>query len=177
MKEFGQTPEQLFFKPHPKKYSNKIVEIQIIQNDENQINEVAKNKIIKKENEEIIIENEIKEDKDLENNKQVNNENEEKIIIKKDIKEEKNVINNNLINNFSKLFKVKPDIDLKLIKQYKSVLNYDNVKIVTGTILPESNLIITGNIEGKLNIYYYYSGEISKQISLFHEIKNINPYF
>ena len=27
LKEFGQTPEQLFFKPHPKKYSKKIVEI------------------------------------------------------------------------------------------------------------------------------------------------------
>ena len=60
-------------------------------------------------------------------------------------------------------------------KKYKSVQKYDDISAITGTILPESNLILTGNTEGQLNIYYYYSGEISKQFSLFHEIKNINP--
>ena len=35
LKEFGQTPEQIFFKPHPKKYSKKIVEISLNNNLEN----------------------------------------------------------------------------------------------------------------------------------------------
>ena len=64
---------------------------------------------------------------------------------------------------------------MKLNKKYKSVQKIDDINTITGTILPESNLILTGNIEGRLNIYYYYSGEISKQFSLFHEIRNICP--
>ena len=79
------------------------------------------------------------------------------------------------MNKSFKPFKIKSDIDLKLNKKYKSVQKYDDISAITGTILPESNLILTGNTEGQLNIYYYYSGEISKQFSLFHEIKNINP--
>lgn len=65
--------------------------------------------------------------------------------------------------------------DFKLKKQYKTVQKYDNLKVVSGTILPESNLILSSNIEGHLNINYYQSGELSKHYSLFHEIKNINP--
>ena len=115
-----------------------------------------------------------KEDKILKN-EQMNNQNEEKRLIKEDIIQTKKEINNNIKIKHSKPFPVKSEIDFKLIKQYKSVLRYDNIKLVSGTILPESNLIIASNIEGKLNIYYYYTGEISKQFSLLHEIKNINP--
>ena len=173
MKEFGQTPEQLFFKPHPKKYSNKIQEIQITTEDKIIKNEKS---IIKEKLEENIVRNEINEkDISLENNNEIKDKVEEKGQINEEKQQEKNEINFNIMNKSFKPFKIKSDIDLKLNKKYKSVQKYDDISAITGTILPESNLILTGNTEGQLNIYYYYSGEISKQFSLFHEIKNINP--
>ena len=178
MKEFGQTPEQLFFKPHPKKYSNKIKEIQIktedkIIKDEKKENEKG---IIKEKLEENIVRNEINEkDISLDNNNEIKDKVVEKGQINEEKQQEKNEINFNIMNKSFKPFKIKSDIDLKLNKKYKSVQKYDDISAITGTILPESNLILTGNTEGQLNIYYYYSGEISKQFSLFHEIKNINP--
>ena len=176
MKEFGQTPEQLFFKPHPKKYSNKIQEIQITTEDKIIKNEKS---IIKEKLEENIVRNEInKKDISLENNNEIKDKVEEKGQINEEKQQEKNEINEinfNIMNKSFKPFKIKSDIDLKLNKKYKSVQKYDDISAITGTILPESNLILTGNTEGQLNIYYYYSGEISKQFSLFHEIKNINP--
>ena len=178
MKEFGQTPEQLFFKPHPKKYSNKIQEIQIKTEDKIIRNEKKENEkgIIKEKLEENIVRNEINEkDISLENNNEIKDIVEEKGQINEEKQQEKNEINFNIMNKSFKPFKIKSDIDLKLNKKYKSVQKYDDISAITGTILPESNLILTGNTEGQLNIYYYYSGEISKQFSLFHEIKNINP--
>ena len=86
-------------------------------------------------------------------------------------KEEKIIKKNNIVY---KDFPIKKNLDLKLKKQYKSAQKFDNVEILTGTILPDSNLVISGSIEGQLNIYYYYSGEISKHFSLFHEIRSIN---
>ena len=173
MKEFGQTPEQLFFKPHPKKYSNKIQEIQITTEDKIIKNEKS---IIKEKLEENIVRNEINEkDISLDNNNEIKDKVEEKGQINEEKQQEKNEINFNIMNKSFKPFKIKSDIDLKLNKKYKSVQKYDDISAITGTILPESNLILTGNTEGQLNIYYYYSGEISKQFSLFHEIKNINP--
>ena len=163
LKEFGQTPEQIFFKPHPKKYSNKINEIQIqIKQEINNLSNENKKEIVENKNKEnnkneIIILNEEKEKKDID-----------------DKKEGIDIIKNNYNNKLSKSFPVKSDIDYKLKKQYKSTQKYDDKEIITGTILPESNLIVTGNNNGQLNIYYYYSGEISKYFSLFHEIKNIN---
>ena len=178
MKEFGQTPEQLFFKPHPKKYSNKINEIQIKNDDKNKKDEketILKD-IKKEELEENKIKNEINE-KDIssENIKKIDDKIEEKRYINEDKQHEKNEINYNLMNKIFKPFQIKSDIDLKLNKKYKSVQKIDDISSITGTILPESNLILTGNIEGRLNIYYYYSGEISKQFSFFHEIRNICP--
>jgi WD40 repeat protein len=173
LKEFGQTPEQLFFKPHPQKYSNKIQEIQITTEDK-----IIKNEknIIKEKLEENIVRNEINEkDISLDNNNEIKDKVEEKGQINEEKQQEKNEINFNIMNKSFKPFKIKSDIDLKLNKKYKSVQKYDDISAITGTILPESNLILTGNTEGQLNIYYYYSGEISKQFSLFHEIKNINP--
>ena len=178
MKEFGQTPEQLFFKPHPKKYSNKIKEIQIKTEDKIIRNEKKENEkgIIKEKLEENIVRNEINEkDISLDNNNEIKDIVEEKGQINEEKQQEKNEINFNIMNKSFKPFKIKSDIDLKLNKKYKSVQKYDDISAITGTILPESNLILTGNTEGQLNIYYYYSGEISKQFSLFHEIKNINP--
>lgn len=178
MKEFGQTPEQLFFKPHPKKYSNKIQEIQITTEDKIIKNEKKENEkgIIKEKLEENIVRNEINEkDISLDCNNEIKDIVEEKGQINEEKQQEKNEINFNIMNKSFKPFKIKSDIDLKLNKKYKSVQKYDDISAITGTILPESNLILTGNTEGQLNIYYYYSGEISKQFSLFHEIKNINP--
>ena len=178
MKEFGQTPEQLFFKPHPKKYSNKIQEIQITTEDKIIKNEKKENEkdIIKEKLAENIVRNEINEkDISLDNNNEIKDIVEEKGQINEEKQQEKNEINFNIMNKSFKPFKIKSDIDLKLNKKYKSVQKYDDISAITGTILPESNLILTGNTEGQLNIYYYYSGEISKQFSLFHEIKNINP--
>ena len=178
MKEFGQTPEQLFFKPHPKKYSNKIQEIQITTEDKIIKNEKKENEkdIIKEKLAENIVRNEINEkDISLDNNNEIKDKVEEKGQINEEKQQEKNEINFNIMNKSFKPFKIKSDIDLKLNKKYKSVQKYDDISTITGTILPESNLILTGNTEGQLNIYYYYSGEISKQFSLFHEIKNINP--
>ena len=173
MKEFGQTPEQLFFKPHPKKYSNKIQEIQITTEDKIIKNEKS---IIKEKLEENIVRNEINEKViSLDKNNEIKDIVEEKGQINEEKQQEKNEINFNIMNKSFKPFKIKSDIDLKLNKKYKSVQKYDDISAITGTILPESNLILTGNTEGQLNIYYYYSGEISKQFSLFHEIKNINP--
>ena len=115
-----------------------------------------------------------KDEKDEKKDKISNNE--------KDIKQEKNLIKEEkkeiVIESSCKKFKpfpIKLNNDFKLKKKYKSVQNYDNIQVITGTILPESNLILSGNIEGQLNIYYYYSGEISKHYSLLHEIKNLNP--
>ena len=178
MKEFGQTPEQLFFKPHPKKYSNKIQEIQIKTEDKIIKNEKKENEkgIIKEKLEENIVRNEINEKViSLDKNNEIKDKVEEKGQINEEKQQEKNEINFNIMNKSFKPFKIKSDIDLKLNKKYKSVQKYDDISAITGTILPESNLILTGNTEGQLNIYYYYSGEISKQFSLFHEIKNINP--
>lgn len=178
MKEFGQTPEQLFFKPHPKKYSNKIKEIQIKTEDKIIKNEKKENEkdIIKEKLAENIVRNEINEkDISLDNNNEIKDKVVEKGQINEEKQQEKNEINFNIMNKSFKPFKIKSDIDLKLNKKYKSVQKYDDISAITGTILPESNLILTGNTEGQLNIYYYYSGEISKQFSLFHEIKNINP--
>ena len=173
MKEFGQTPEQLFFKPHPKKYSNKIQEIQITTEDKIIKNEKS---IIKEKLEENIVRNEINEKViSLDKKNEIKDIVEEKGQINEEKQQEKNEINFNIMNKSFKPFKIKSDIDLKLNKKYKSVQKYDDISAITGTILPESNLILTGNTEGQLNIYYYYSGEISKQFSLFHEIKNINP--
>ena len=163
MKEFGQTPEQLFFKPHPKKYSNKINEIQIKNDDKNKNDEketILKD-IKKEELEENKIKNEINE-KDIssENIKKIDDKAEEKRYINEGKQHEKNETNYNLMNKIFKPFQIKSDIDLKLNKKYKSVQKIDDISSITGTILPESNLILTGNIEGRLNIYYYYSGEI-----------------
>ena len=94
--------------------------------------------------------------------------------IKNDKKEEKIEINDKILNNYFKPFPVKLDVDFKLKKKYKSTQKYDNINMISGTILPESNLILSGNSDGQLNIYYYYSGEISKHYSFFHEIKNLN---
>ena len=67
-----------------------------------------------------------------------------------------------------------PDIDLKLKKKYKSIKKFDNCKLISGTIFQETNLIISGGINGHLNIYDYYSGEIIKSYSLSNPIENIN---
>ena len=66
LKEFGQTPEQLFFKPHPKKFSKKIVEIQIKNDLENKIDEENNKK--EEKNEKI----EQKENKKIDESKEVN---------------------------------------------------------------------------------------------------------
>ena len=152
MKEFGQTPEQLFFKPHPKKYSNKIREIQITTEDKIIKNEKS---IIKEKLEENIVRNEINEKViSLDKNNEIKDIVEEKGQINEEKQQEKNEINFNIMNKSFKPFKIKSDIDLKLNKKYKSVQKYDDISAITGTILPESNLILTGNTEGQLNIYY-----------------------
>ena len=71
-------------------------------------------------------------------------------------------------------FRIIPDIDLKLKKQYKSVKKFDDSRLKSGTILPDSNLVISGDINGHLNIYDYYSGDITKSYSLSCPIDNIN---
>ena len=120
-----------------------------------------------------IIEDEIKKESLVENNKALNNETkEEKHIIDENKKDK--IIKANLKNKTSKTFPVKSDIDFNLKKQYKSAQKFDDKEVISGTILPESNLIVIGNSNGQLYIYYYYSGEIEKYFSLFHEIKNIN---
>ena len=98
--------------------------------------------------------------------------NQEKIIVKEEKIEDIKEVKKN--SNFFKPFPIKFGLDFKLNKKYQSVQKYDNVKVVSGTILPESNLIISSNIEGQLNTYYY-SGEIEKHFCFFQEIKNINP--
>ena len=173
LKEFGQTPEQLFFKPHPKKFSKKIVEIQIKNDLENKIDEENNKK--EEKNEKI----EQKENKKIDESKVLNKIKDIKIKEKNTKRKEDkkkidiiNIQNNNII---SKPFPVIPDIDFKLKRQYKSVIKYDNIELTTGTILPNSNLILSGNIDGHLNIYDYFSGDIIKYYSLAQEINNINP--
>ena len=90
------------------------------------------------------------EEKDEKKDKISNNE--------KDMKQEKNIVKEEkkeiVIESSYKKFKpfpIKLNNDFKLKKKYKSVQNYDNIQVITGTILPESNLILSGNIEGQLN--------------------------
>ena len=183
LKEFGQTPEQIFFKPHPKKFSKKIIEIPLKSHD-------IENKI-QTEEENAKLNNEIKEDnnnnnkvetKKLNDNEiknmdiiiDINNEKEIKNENKKEEKNNKIGKYNNANNMISNSFKVFSDFNLKLKKQYKSVKKYDNTILTSGTILPDSNLIISSGINGYLNAYDYYSGEITKSYSLSCPIENIN---
>ena len=82
--------------------------------------------------------------------------------------------NINIGNVISKPFPVNSNYDLKLKKQYNSVRKYEEIKLISGTILPEPNVIVTGGINGHLNIYDYYLGEIKKTYSLSCPIENIN---
>ena len=107
LKEFGQTPEQIFFKPHPKKYSKKIVEIPIKIDKKEE--EIENNK---KEEKKDIKEEEKKDNKDIkeedkENNKEEEKEDNKENIVKEDIikkdklEDNKNndLIENNIIND------------------------------------------------------------------------------
>ena len=217
LKEFGQTPEQLFIKPHPKKYSNKIIDISITLKNLNEDNSIKNNNIEKKEknmkndekeNNNSNISNDIIENKD---DKKINNINEEintstiensinqnsndnikinednKSNNKSEIKEnDENNINNNTIssednneddisnnNNFIKTFPIKSNINFDLNKEYKRVNKFNEKSITSGTILQGINLIIAGAIDGHLNIYDYYSGEITKIFLLSCPINNI----
>ena len=194
LKEFGQTPEQIFFKPHPKKLSRTIIEIPLntnIENDnkskeenlkiKNNLNEEKINQKETKENNEIKHLNNIIKDNDIDSKK----ENEFKVNNKEEIKSE-NIINVNINkiekyningNIISKPFPIDKGIDFKLKKQYKSVKKYDDSKLTSGALLPENNLIISGGINGHLNIYDYYSGEITKTFSLSFPIENINSMY
>ena len=194
LKEFGQTPEQIFFKPHPKKLSRTIIEIPLntnIENDnkskeenlkiKNNLNEEKINQKETKENNEIKHLNNIIKDNDIVSKK----ENEFKVNNKEEIKSE-NIINVNINkiekyningNIISKPFPIDKGIDFKLKKQYKSVKKYDDSKLTSGALLPENNLIISGGINGHLNIYDYYSGEITKTFSLSFPIENIKSMY
>ena len=108
----------------------------------------------------------------LGNDKQEKNVKEKEIDTKESVNEGKIEL---IKDTPSKIFPVKSNLDFKLKKKYKSIQKYNDIEVITGTILPESNFILSGNIDGQLNINYYYSGELSKHFSLFHEIKNINP--
>ena len=44
LKEFGQTPEQLFIKPHPRKFSNKIIDISVTLKNLDEEEEIKKEK-------------------------------------------------------------------------------------------------------------------------------------
>ena len=128
--------------------------------------------------------NENKSDNNLNNNIIIEEKKEEtrvgeKELIKedkKDLKENNKIIEkyNNKGNVVSKPFPKAPNIDLKLKKQYKSVKKFNNCKLISGSMIPEQNLIMSGGINGHLNIYDYYSGEITKSYSLSHQIENIN---
>ena len=181
LKEFGQTPEQIFFKPHPKKYSKKIVEIPLNNNlenkDKSEIKIIEKNNKENKENKE---KEENKENKDLDNiqDKKVKDKQTDSIENKQsednnkiETEKEKYINNGSLI---SKPFPINPNLDFKLKKQYNSVKKYENHKLVSGTILPDPNVIISGGINGHLNIYDYYLGEIKKTYSLSCPVENIN---
>ena len=177
LKEFGQTPEQLFFKPHPRRFSTKIVEIPLKENIENKNKSTKFDKEIKnnkKENK-----SNLKGDKNKNNEIKNNNKNKNDKIDEKEINiEEKENIKiekfNNIGNVISKPFPIIKDIDFKLKKQYKSAKKFHNFKLVSGTICPEPNLIISADIYGHLNTYDYYSGEITKSFSLSSPIENIN---
>ena len=183
LKEFGQTPEQIFFKPHPKKFSKKIIEIPLNCDEENKNKSNEENNKIdneeKLEKSEIINSNEIeknKEDINLKIYKDIKNENEnenknEIINIEKEKKIKKY---NNMGNIVSKPFPIISEINFKLKKQYKSVKKYDDSKLISGEILSEKNLILGGGINGHLNIYDYYTGDIIKSFSLSNPIENIN---
>ena len=163
LKEFGQTPEQIFFKPHPKKFSKKIVEISVKIDKKEE--EIENNKKEEKINLEEIKDNEIKEKKNLLKEE------------KNEIKEEKNETKEkyNIFGNIiSKYFPLNKENNFNLKKQYKSVKKYNNSKLISGIIIPEPNIIVSGGIDGHLNIYDYYSGEITKYFSLSCPIENIN---
>ena len=168
LKEFGQTPEQIFFKPHPKKHSKKIVEIPVkIENENLEIkNNTKEGKLNLKE---------IKDNKEIKNinkiNEIKNDENE------KEKKEEENKIKekyNNIGNRISKYFPINNENNFNLKKQYKNVKKIDDTKLISGIIVQEPNVIISGGIDGHLNIYDYYSGEIMKSFSLSCPLENIN---
>ena len=166
LKEFGQTPEQIFFKPHPKKYSKKIVEIPIKIDKKEE--EIENNKKEGKINLEEIKDNKIKKKKNL-----LNEEKNEIKEIKEEINEAKEKYNN-YGNIISKYFPINKENNFNLKKQYKSVKKYNNSKLISGIIIPEPNIIVSGGIDGHLNIYDYYSGEITKYFSLSCPIENIN---
>ena len=181
LKEFGQTPEQIFFKPHPKKFSKKIIEIPLNCDEENKNKSNEENNKIdneeKLEKSEIINSNEIeknKEDINLKIYKDIKNENENKNEIINIEKEKKIKKYNNMGNIVSKPFPIISEINFKLKKQYKSVKKYDDSKLISGEILSEKNLILGGGINGHLNIYDYYTGDIIKSFSLSNPIENIN---
>lgn len=181
LKEFGQTPEQIFFKPHPKKFSKKIIEIPLNCDEENKNKSNEENNKIdneeKLEKSEIINSNEIeknKEDINLKIYKDIKNENENKNEIINIEKEKKIKKYNNMGNIVSKPFPIISEINFKLKKQYKSVKKYDDSKLISGEILSEKNLILGGGINGHLNIYDYYTGDIIKSFSLSSPIENIN---
>ena len=176
LKEFGQTPEQIFFKPHPKKYSKKIIEIPLNNNniDNKDNSETKKEKLNEKNNINEIKQNEENNSKNTINDEYIK-EKKKDIIGDKQMenikKIEKNITNGNII---SKPFPVNSNYDFKLKKQYNSVKKYEEIKIITGTILPDPNVIVTGGINGHLNIYDYYLGEIKKTYSLSCPIENLN---
>ena len=115
-------------------------------------------------------------DNDIINENEIKNKNKEKtkeenVINENNNKIEKYNINGNIV---SKLFTIDKGIDFKLKKQYKSVKKFDDNYLTSGALIPENNLIISGGINGHLNIYDYYSGEITKTFSLSFPIENIN---
>ena len=134
LKEFGQTPEQIFFKPHPKRYSKKIVEIPLEKSEENKNKSQEENSKINKEKELPVENNEIEKKEDEKNNIinkdkkiEIENDNENKIEENKNSKIQKY---NNKGNIISKPFPVAKEIDLSLKKKYKSVIKYDDSELL-----------------------------------------------
>jgi WD40 repeat protein len=177
LKEFGQTPEQIFFKPHPKRYSKKIVEIPLQISEENNNKIEDQNSKINKEEELPASNNKIEKKEDEKNNiidkdkkNEIENDNENKIEENKNSKIQKY---NNKGNIISKPFPVAKEIDLSLKKKYKSVIKYDDSELLSGALYLEKNFIISGGVNGHLNIYDYYTGDITKTFSLPTPIENI----
>lgn len=94
-------------------------------------------------------------------------------------KNEENKVNkvqkyNNKGNIVSKPFPVEQGIDLNLKKKYKSVMKYDDSEILSGALYLEKNFIISGGANGHLNVYDYYTGDITKTFSLSTPIETID---
>ena len=167
--EFGKVPFQLFKEKHPKKFSNKIKELNPF---------ISNDKIIENNNKN-------KEIEDKEKNKEIKiTFNEKKQIENKILKDKEFILSDNHQEKINELkskkttFEIKTDLNYNLFKNKFSLLkNFHNNSILCSTILSENKLFVTGGKDGYIKIFDFFQKEIYKEFfyqNYISSITNIN---